>query len=66
VGACGERDLLDALDAELRSNNAVTAALIEFRVSYLEFLHAIGILHVDSEGVYIDLAQEEGNAKSEG
>lgn len=65
-GRVETRDLLDALAAELRANNAVTAALIEFRVAYLEFLHAIGILHVDDEGVYIDLAQEERNAKSEG
>ena len=65
-GRVETRDLLEALDAELRANNAVTAALIEFRVAYLGFLHAIGILHVDEEGAYIDLAREEGDAKSEG
>ncbi len=65
-GRVETRDLLEALDADLRANNAVTAALIEFRVAYLEFLYAIGILHVDDEGAYIDLAREEGDATSEG
>ncbi len=65
-GRVETRDLLDALDADLRANNAVTAALIEFRVSYLDFLHALGILEVDTEGCYIDFAQEESNAKREG
>jgi len=60
-GRVETRDLLEALSAELRAKNSVTAALIDYRIAYLEFLLALGVLEVDPDGVFVDVAVEGGN-----
>jgi outer membrane protein TolC len=58
-GRVQTRDLLDSIAAELSAKNALTGALIDYRLAYLDFLLALDVLEVDEEGMYSDLAAEE-------
>ncbi len=61
-GRVDARDLLEALAAELNAKNQVTGALIDYRIAYLEFLLALGVMEVDEDGVYVDFALEKDDA----
>jgi outer membrane protein TolC len=61
-GRVAARELLESLDDELGAKNALTAALIDYHIAYLEFLLALGVMEVDEDGVYAELAWEEEDA----
>ena len=64
-GRVAARDLLESLDDELTAKNALTAALVDYHIAYLQFLLALGVMQVDEDGVYTELAWEDEDAKTD-
>lgn len=60
AGRAAIRDVLEAQDALLSARNALTAAMVEYRMTEVELQKNIGLLRVDSRGQWIemDLANE--------
>jgi len=52
AGRASTRDVLEARDALLEAQNAVTKALIDHMIARLEFWRDIGILDVDENGMW--------------
>jgi len=57
------RDLLEAQAELLSAQNAVTAALVEYRVAELELQRDMGVLQVNEQGIYDEF--EPGQGQSE-
>ena len=53
------RDVLDAQDSLLEAQNALTAAMIRYRVSELAIQRDMGVLEVDSEGLWREYVPDE-------
>jgi outer membrane protein TolC len=53
------RDVLDAQDSLLEAQNALTAAMIRYRVSELRVQRDMGVLAVDSEGLWQEYVPDE-------
>ncbi|GJM19475.1 MAG: hypothetical protein DHS20C14_16880 [Phycisphaeraceae bacterium] len=52
AGRAEIRDVLDAQDSLLSAQNALTAALVNYRVSELELQRDLGVLEVDHRGLW--------------
>ena len=57
---CPVRDLLDAQEDFVDAQNALTNALVNYRVSELELQRDMGLLSVDEKGLWIEYAPEQG------
>jgi len=55
------RDLLDAQSSLLTAKNAFTAAVINYRLSELQFQRDAGILKIDNKGLVTEYTFEENN-----
>jgi outer membrane protein TolC len=53
------RDLLDAQSSLLTAKNALTAAVINYRLSELQFQRDAGILKIDNKGLVTEYTFEE-------
>lgn len=53
------RDVLDAQESLLEAQNALTAAMIRYRVSELGIQRDMGVLEVDSEGLWREYVPDE-------
>lgn len=54
------RDELEALDDLISAQNALTAALIEYRVGELELQRDMGVLRVDEKGLFTEYSPQGG------
>jgi outer membrane protein TolC len=52
AGRAEVRDLLDAQESLLEAQNALTAALVDYRVAELELQRDMGLLRVDAKGLW--------------
>jgi outer membrane protein TolC len=48
------RDVLDAQEALLQAQNALTAAMVSYRVASLEMQRDLGVLEVDTNGLWTE------------
>jgi outer membrane protein TolC len=55
------RDLLDAQASLLTAKNALTAAVINYRLAELQFQRDAGILKIDNKGLLVEYTSEEDN-----
>lgn len=67
AGRAEIRDVLEAQDSLLGAQNALTAALVNYRVSELELQRDLGVLSVDDTGLWQEfdpntIPQQEGEA----
>ncbi len=67
AGQAEIRDVLEAQDSLLGAQNALTAALVNYRVSELELQRDLGVLSVDDTGLWQEfdpdtIPQQEGEA----
>jgi outer membrane protein TolC len=53
------RDLLDAQDALLSAQNALTRAVIDYRIAELELQQDMGVLAVNEKGLWREPSPEE-------
>lgn len=65
AGRAEVRDVLEAQDALLSAENALTAAVIDYRLSELELRKNLGLLNVGGDGLWIE-APEDGAGKQQG
>ena len=56
------RDLLEAQSALLTARNALTSAVINYRMAELQFQRDAGILKIDDNGLLVEYESEEGNS----
>ena len=61
AGQAQIRDLLEAQDALLSAQNALTSALVSYRVAELELQTDIGLLEVDEKGLWHEYSPKEIN-----
>jgi hypothetical protein len=54
------RDALEAQDALVNAQNALTAALVSYRVSELALQRDLGLLNVDKRGLWREYVPENG------
>jgi len=54
AGRASTREVLEAQDARLEAQNAVTRALVDHVIARLEFWRDIGILDVDENGIWLE------------
>ena len=59
AGLAEIRDLLEAQEALISAQNAVTSALVAYRVAELELQRDIGVLEVNEEGIWREYVPEE-------
>ena len=59
AGRAEVRDVLDAQRSLLQAQNALTDALVSYRVSTLEMQRDMGVLQVDSEGLWTEYEPDE-------
>jgi len=52
AGRAQIRDLLEAQESLISAQNALTAALVAYRVTELELQRDMGVLHVDANGLW--------------
>lgn len=52
AGLAEIRDLLEAQEALISAQNAVTSALVAYRVAELELQRDMGVLEVNEEGIW--------------
>jgi outer membrane protein TolC len=52
------RDLLEAQEALVTAKNALTSAIVDYRVAELEFQRDAGLLRVDEGGLWVEYAPE--------
>jgi len=55
------RDLLDAQASLLTARNALTSAVINYRMAELQFQRDAGILKIDDKGLLVEYGSEEDN-----
>ena len=55
------RDLLDAQSSLLTARNALTSAVINYRMAELQFQRDAGILKIDDQGLLVEYTSEEDN-----
>jgi outer membrane protein TolC len=53
------RDLLEAQEALLNAQNALTAAMVDYRVAELGLQRDLGLLEVDDRGLWTEFRPEE-------
>ncbi len=58
MGRTEVRDVLDAIDAETRAKNGLTAALVDYRIALIRFYFNMGLLRVREDG-FVLLSPEE-------
>lgn len=59
AGRAEIRDLLEAQDALFSAQNALTAALVNYRVAELQLQRDMGVLEVDAEGLWQEYMPQE-------
>lgn len=59
AGRAQIRDLLESQDALLSAQNALTAAIINYRVAELELQSDMGVLKIDEKGLWKEFSPEE-------
>jgi outer membrane protein TolC len=59
AGRAEVRDVLEAQEALLSAQNALTAALVQYRVAELEMQRDLGLLVVDEKGIWKEFTPEE-------
>jgi outer membrane protein TolC len=65
AGRAEIRDLLDAQEALISAQNALTSALVNYRIAELELQRDLGILEVSQEGLWKEYLEEaNGSDKS--
>jgi outer membrane protein TolC len=62
AGRAEIRDLLEAQEALISAQNALTAALVTYRVGELALQRDLGLLEVDHEGVWQEFAPRDEEA----
>jgi len=62
AGKAEVRDVLEAEEALISAQNALTAALVQYRVAELEMQRDLGTLQVDAEGLWHEFVPETGQA----
>ena len=55
------RDLLEAQSALLTARNALTSAVINYRIAELQFQRDAGILKIDDNGLLVEYESVEDN-----
>ena len=63
AGRAQIRDILEAAEAFVSAQNALTAALVEYRVTELELQRDMGVLEVDEKGNWHEYQREESGRK---
>ena len=61
AGRAQIRDLLEAQEALFSAQNALTAAVISYRIAELELQSDMGLLKVDNQGLWQEISPEEIN-----
>ena len=54
------RDVLEAQESLINAKNALTSALVDYRVAELEFQRDTGLLQVDEKGLWTEYTPEKG------
>ena len=52
------RDILEAQDARVSAQNALTAAVIDYRLAELDLQRDMGLLQVDEQGLWHEFDPE--------
>lgn len=64
AGRAQIRDLLEAQEALLSAQNALTAALVNYRIAELELQRDLDVLAVNAEGLWMEYAPKDENDES--
>lgn len=62
AGRAEMRDLLDAQEALLSARNALTSALVDYRLAELALQRDLGVLNVDSNGLWQEFIPEKAKS----
>jgi outer membrane protein TolC len=60
------RDVLEAQEALINTKNALTAAVVDYRIAELEFQRDTGLLQIDEKGLWKEYAPEKGGIENVG
>jgi outer membrane protein TolC len=63
AGRAQMRDVLDAQASLVSTQNALTSALVNYRVGELQFQRDLGLLQVNNEGLWREYSPADGNGK---
>ena len=58
AGRAEIRDVLEAQEALVSAQNALTASLVDYRVAELELQRDLGVLEVDDQGLWHEYTPE--------
>jgi outer membrane protein TolC len=59
LGRAETRDLLEAQDDLVSAQNALTGALVDYRVAELELQRDMGVLQVNEQGIWREYESEQ-------
>jgi len=60
------RDVLEAQEALINAKNALTSAVVDYRIAELEFQRDTGLLQIDEKGLWQEYAPEKGGIENVG
>ena len=66
AGRAQVRDVLEAQEALINARNALTSAVVAYRVAELAFQRDTGLLQIDEEGLWKEYAPEQGGVENVG
>jgi len=66
AGRAQVRDVLEAQEALINARNALTSAVVAYRIAELEFQRDTGLLQIDEKGLWQEYAPEEGGLENVG
>jgi outer membrane protein TolC len=62
AGRAEMRDLLDAQEALLSAKNSLTSAMVNYRLAELALQRDLGVLNIDSDGLWLEYTPEKANS----
>ncbi|NVL92990.1 MAG: TolC family protein [Desulfobacterales bacterium] len=66
AGRAQVRDVLEAQEALINTKNALTSAVVDYRIAELEFQRDTGLLQIDERGLWQEYAPEKGGLENVG
>jgi len=66
AGRAQVRDVLEAQESLINARNALTSAVVAYRVAELEFQRDTGLLQIDERGLWQEYAPEKGDFENVG
>jgi outer membrane protein TolC len=66
AGRAQVRDVLEAQEALINAKNALTSAVVDYRIAELEFQRDTGLLQIDEKGLWKEYAPEKGGLENVG